>query len=61
MSYRDGLILLSASSLPLIVLEIVKLFSRRAVTDWVADVQLPEGAIPAMISGRVGAANKARE
>jgi hypothetical protein len=56
MSYRDGLILLSVSALPLIVLEMIKSFPRYAVPDWSVEDRTGYAARPGAIGGRDGAA-----
>jgi Ca2+-transporting ATPase len=60
-SYRDSLILLGVSALPLIVLEIIKLFSPHGASEWRAEVQASEWAIPGTISGRGEADQGARQ
>ena len=56
MSYRDGLILLGVSALPLIVLEMIKSFPRYAVPDWSVEDRAGYAARPGAIGGREGAA-----
>ena len=56
MSYRDGLILLGVSALPLIVLEMIKSFPRYAVPDWSVEDRAGYAARPGAIGGRDGAA-----
>ena len=60
MSYRDGLILLGVSALPLIVLEIIKSFPRYAVPDWGAEDRAGGAATPSAVSGRDGTRQDAR-
>lgn len=59
MSYQDGLILLSISAFPLIVLEIIKSFQRYAVPDWEAEDRAG-AATPSAVSGPDGTPRDAR-